>query len=308
MLIVRSYINPAAMRLRQNVPGPLAAYREVTEDDRTYCSGGTARMNNRNCLFLLSFFTMLVSLGIIVHESKADDNARGRVTTGINLRAAPGLAGKVITALETGTVVTITGEQSGWYQISYEDDAYGYRGWVYGKYIEKLAAAPVQEGAVTTAREHSQPAAVTPVQKSAARATPMTAAGDVRTLPPDMPTNTIELIQASKARNAAVTEPAVQIPQPEAGLNKSVIGKSSAGKSADLPVSGTDFREKHPPVKTETVTNTAAVPARETTAGTGPGNLLSLVLKISSVFLSCLALMISYKTFHLVTTGGQRSA
>ena len=92
-----------------------------------------------SCLVIIVF-----CIGPTPHVSADTAVPKGRVTAGINLRAAPGLSGKVITGLEAGTVVAITDEQAGWYQIAYEHETYGYRGWVYGKYIALLPAAPAE--------------------------------------------------------------------------------------------------------------------------------------------------------------------
>ncbi len=240
-------------------------------------------MKAKHSLFLLTVAVLLISLGPPLYASETADPIRGRVSAGINLRAAPGLAGKVITGLEPGIVVTITGEQSGWYQIAYEDETYGYRGWVYGKYIEKLSAgptAPARPAAVVEKRPPVQATVPAPESPPAQRSS----GGD--RLPPavDMPTNTIELIQAAAAPQAV---PA-QAPVPP------VV--TTAKPPAD-PAAETGNRVQTPPTK--------MTPVRDAPPRPGPGNLLSVVLKISSVFLSCLALMISYRTFQLVTASNR---
>ncbi len=249
---------------------------------------------------------MLIGLGIAVEKSNAGNTSRGRVTAGINLRAAPGLAGKVITGLEAGTLITITDEQSGWYQIAYEDDAYGYRGWVYGRYIERFSATPVAQNAATAGTEYSQPAPAATVPASEPLLRTRAAAGDIRVPLPDMPTNTIELIQASAAPNAAVTQPAPQNPPPQTKSNQPAAGLTPATeKTVPQPATGMVARKKQAPSNPEPVIKSLSPDQTTTASSPGSGFLLSLVLKISSVFLSCLALMISYRTFHLVTASGK---
>ncbi len=244
-------------------------------------------MKAKHSLFLLYFAALLISLGHTLYASEAADPIRGRITAGINLRAAPGLAGKVITGLEPGIVVTITGEQSGWYQIAYEDETYGYRGWVYGRYLEKLSTVPAATAApAAVVEKHSPGQALTPVPVPEPPPAQRSSAGDTLPPPVDMPTNTIELIQAAAAPQAV---PA-QAPVPP------VV---TAAKPPAHPAAETENRVQAPPVK--------MTPDRDTTTRTGPGNLLSVVLKISSVFLSCLALMISYRTFQLVTASTRTS-
>ena len=263
-----------------------------------YRSEGTARMKNKGRLFLLYFMTILIAPGIAVHASEAKDTARGRVTAGINLRAAPGLAGRVITGLEKGTVVTITGRQADWYQIAWENDAYGYRGWVYGKYIERLYETPVKKDPVVPDVKKNRPGPVTAVQKTEPFPDTGAAAGDAGILPPNMPTNTIELIQASTPPDAAVSDAATQPSHPAAII-------SEAAKTAEIQGAEANFSEKPRPTKTGPAIKASAIPEKKPVATPGLGDLLGLILKISSVFLSCLALLISFKTFHLVTVAAK---
>lgn len=62
---------------------------------------------------------------------------QGKVTPadGLNVRQGPGTGYSKITALTQGTVVTVIGEQNGWYQIQYN----GITGWVSGEYISKVS-------------------------------------------------------------------------------------------------------------------------------------------------------------------------
>ncbi|MCP3954204.1 MAG: SH3 domain-containing protein [Desulfobacterales bacterium] len=247
-------------------------------------------MKAKHSLFLLYFSVMLIGLGHSPWASAAADLFRGRITAGVNLRAAPGLAGKVITGLEPGTVVAITGQQSGWYQIAYENDTYGYSGWVYGKYIEKLPTEPTVPATPAAVIENHPPAQV-PATAPEPGATSEQRSAVENTPPPvvDMPTNTIELIQASAAPET--TEAHLKAPPAATRADQT---SPPAVVEAGRPVTA-------PPVTAVPVRNSAAVSGPGTTAAPVPGNLLGVVLKISSVFLSCLALMISYRTFQLVT-------
>jgi len=249
-------------------------------------------MKSRNCKTLLLLSWIFFSLSTTVHA--ADGSAsQGQVTAGINLRAAPGLSGKVITGLEAGTVVVVTGEQAGWYQIAYENETYGYRGWVYGKYIELLAvpAAPPltpleRQAAPRPIPVSSQP----PLPAQSLRSEVADRAPD--NLAAKMPANTIELIQA-----AARPEPAAldQVATEPAAAD----GPTTSAKVTSEPAAQ--------PVTVRAKTDIKPVPARVKSAYPGPvpEYLLSIVLKISSVFLSCLALLISYRTFQIVTATGR---
>jgi hypothetical protein len=243
-------------------------------------------MKSKYVLFSFCLVVILFSLVPALTASETAGTAKGRTTAGINLRAAPGLSGKIITGLDAGTIVAITGEQAGWYQIAYEDETYGYRGWVYGKYVETLAAPATAPPADTTmlAAPRPAPSPLPPEPAGVAKSDP---AGDPATVATQMPTNTIELIQAAKPQAAAQDQTIAQPAAENAAVLRPDSGKTAARQSARKDL------------KSEPVTNSPAA------AGTGPGFFLSIVLKISSVFLSCLALLISYRTFQLVSATGR---
>jgi len=62
----------------------------------------------------------------------------GDTTSTINLRESPGLDGKIITGIQKGKKGLIKDKHGDWYQIIFEYNTYGYKGWVYGKYIKKV--------------------------------------------------------------------------------------------------------------------------------------------------------------------------
>lgn len=78
-------------------------------------------------------------------EVTADEASLGvvRVSDSLNVRTGPGTGYGRIDSLNNGAVVTITGEEKGWYQISYGE---GKTGWVSGDYI-RLSAGESGTGA-----------------------------------------------------------------------------------------------------------------------------------------------------------------
>jgi len=249
------------------------------------------KSKNYQILLLLPFILFCLTLNAYAAEIA---DRQGRVTAGINLRAAPGLSGKVITGLDAGTVVVVTGKQAGWYQIAYEDETYGYRGWVYSKYVELLAAPAAPPVTSTVPKKGPQPMPVIPQPPLPAQPLPSeVAAGDHNNLPAKMPANTIELIQA-----AAQPEPAasVQFPEGTAAAN----GPTSAARVASAPAT-----PQSAVIRAQANVKPIPDSAKSTYAGPGPEHFLSLLLKVSSVFLSCLALLISYRTFQLVTAASR---
>jgi len=72
----------------------------------------------------------------------------GEVTTNANLRKSPGLEGNIFAGLRKGDRVLIIDRHEDWYQIAIETDSYGYKGWVFGKYLKRLERE--EEGLETT--------------------------------------------------------------------------------------------------------------------------------------------------------------
>jgi len=75
----------------------------------------------------------------------------GKTIANVNLRISPGLDGKIITGIEKGKIGLIKDKNGDWYQIFIEYDTYGYKGWIYGKYLirvnneEKRTLYPLEE-------------------------------------------------------------------------------------------------------------------------------------------------------------------
>jgi len=61
----------------------------------------------------------------------------GEITINVNLRQTPSLNGVIITGLKKNERVVIEDNQEDWYQVVVERETYGFKGWVYGKYIKK---------------------------------------------------------------------------------------------------------------------------------------------------------------------------
>ena len=75
----------------------------------------------------------------------ASGTQTGTVTgSGVRMRTGPGTSYSIITTLDKGTVVTVLGEESGWYRISYG----GYTGYMINTYIA-LSSSAGQTGTVT---------------------------------------------------------------------------------------------------------------------------------------------------------------
>jgi hypothetical protein len=77
----------------------------------------------------------------IAQPGSAYESWTGVLSSNINVRKAPGLHGEIITGLKKNSLVSILKEQGEWYQVAIEEDAYGYRGWIYGSYVTRHETA-----------------------------------------------------------------------------------------------------------------------------------------------------------------------
>ncbi len=83
------------------------------------------------------FFLICIPVGWAT-SGYALNQWNGKVLANINLRQSPSLGGKIITGLEKGKNVSIKDKHGDWYQILFEGKTFGIKGWVFGKYVEKL--------------------------------------------------------------------------------------------------------------------------------------------------------------------------
>lgn len=74
--------------------------------------------------------------------------------SGLNVRTGPGTANRIQTVLANNTEITIIEKAGGWYKISF---ANGQTGYVYGKYLKKLAKAAVKTATPVPAPQASKP-------------------------------------------------------------------------------------------------------------------------------------------------------
>ncbi|ABW66662.1 PilZ domain-containing protein [Desulfosudis oleivorans] len=84
----------------------------------------------------ISFLPFLLCIGLCMGIAHAGDVQMGEVTTEVKLRRSPGLNGQWMETLAAGQKVIITQETNDWYQVVYEKERYGYKGWAYKKYVK----------------------------------------------------------------------------------------------------------------------------------------------------------------------------
>lgn len=76
-------------------------------------------------------------------------DVRVTASDGLNVRTGPGASNTKIGALTAGTVVTVQGEQDGWYKIDYN----GSTGWICAEYTEKVDGGSTGGGESETTKK-----------------------------------------------------------------------------------------------------------------------------------------------------------
>lgn len=197
---------------------------------------------------------------------------RGKVTANLNLRTSPRRNGKIIAGLKKGEIITITDQHEKWYQVFIERGTYGYKGWTYGKYIKKIDSE--KEGAVLPLEEKMQ-------KKSIKKALPESSLGgkDEKTEP-----------LAVSQKNAFSQD---SLPGFNKELSRQFLEKNPSDredeKSERLRVSREKAKGQLPVLNDRGDFNKGQV----------VGAFIRLLLKLSSLVLSCLALLFSYKALQI---------
>jgi len=84
------------------------------------------------------FFIFICIVMCCAETGHAVEPMYGEVTTNVNLRRYNGLHGKIITEIEKGEKVLIKDKTGDWYHVIVERKTYGYIGWIYRKYVKKI--------------------------------------------------------------------------------------------------------------------------------------------------------------------------
>ncbi|MDY6972507.1 MAG: SH3 domain-containing protein [Thermodesulfobacteriota bacterium] len=210
-------------------------------------------------LFLVIFWT---------EPGLAFEPWKGEIGTNVNLRKSPGLDGEVITGLRKGDRVVIRDERGDWYKIAVERETYGYKGWVYAVYVKA-----VHTDEARTSHPLDKPNQAPPLEETPSK----------DALAPLQQTH-------YSAKEVAESEPQ------GTGTQETPPPKGMPPKSTSMPIRKT-FQEvvrvetnKRPP----SVTDTDDLMDLQ-----GPGVFVRLLLRLSSVILSCLALLFSYRALRL---------
>ncbi len=236
-----------------------------------------------------------------IQTGYALEPCKGEVLTNVNLRKAPALDGKIITGLGKGDKVIIKNELNGWYQILLDTKAFGYKGWVYGKYIKKAQmnteskTLPLNGEIIETPIE--PPVSKTPLNYPVDTKTeinqsenpePIKASSEkepIEIATKKMPQETV--IEKERPKTANIKKITIA-PQPDAEAETKKI----------IPAQNSFAQPEKTDVKKALTASNTENPSQSQNGK----SLIRFVLSLSSMILSCLALLLSYKVFQLVNS------
>jgi len=243
-------------------------------------------VTNKLKIRLLFFIVCVVICSI--QTGYAFEPCKGEVLTNVNLRKAPALDGKIIAGLEKGDKVIIKNELNGWYQILLDTKAFGYKGWIYGQYIKKAQinneskTFPLKGEIIET--PIGPPLSKTPINHPVVRQTEIN-----QSVNPE----TVKASSEKEQPKTAIIKKINIDPQPEAETEvKNIIPARN------------DFAQ---PEKIDVKKPLTASNTENPVQYQNGKSLIRFVLSLSSMILSCLALLLSYKAFQLVNNSHNKS-
>ncbi len=224
----------------------------------------------------------------------------GEVTANVNLRRYNGLNGKIIIEIEKGEKVLIKDKIGDWYQVIFERKTYGYIGWIYGKYVKK----------VYIEKEKSVPPIDTRIIETTFKEAPSedpleTKEGKKPALLDKTQEDTYFLENIPAIKKFEKTQP-IEIEKSEI-TPESVSSENFLGSKEEKKQNILDETQKyaHPlwsiPVVEENEKNQSQIlKGKDDLIGHfGIADFMKLLLRLSTIVLSCLALLLSYKAFQL---------
>ena len=258
-------------------------------------------MKTRSKQLKKPLFFLFLCIGMCCAETgSAVEPMYGEVTANVNLRRYNGLHGKIIIEIEKGEKVLIKDKIGDWYQVIVERKTYGYIGWIYGKYvkkvyIEKEKAAPPLDTPIIEAsfkeapsedpleiKEEKQPAILDETQE------------DTYLLESIPAIKKVEKTQPIEREKSEITPENVS---PENFLSSKEEKKQNildetqkyAHPLWSIPVIEENEKSQSPILKS----------TDDLIGHFGIADFMKLLLRLSTIVLSCLALLLSYKALQL---------
>ena len=246
------------------------------------------------------FFLFLFIVMSCAETGLAVEPMYGEVTANVNLRRYNGLHGKIIIEIEKGEKVLIKEKIGDWYQVIFERKTYGYIGWIYGKYIkniyiEKEKAAPPLDTSIIEAtfkeapsedpleiKEGEKPALLDETQE------------DTYFLESIPAIKKVEKTQPVEREKSEITPDSVSpenFLSSEDGNKQNILDETQKYGHPlwSIPVIQENEKSQSPILKS----------TDDLTGHFGVADFMKLLLRLSTIVLSCLALLLSYKALQL---------
>ncbi len=202
----------------------------------------------------------------------------GEVTRNVHVRKSPGLKGNIFTGLKKGNKLLIIDRHKGWYQIAVETDSYGYKGWVFGKYLKRLER---EEEGLSLEKER-KPGSLVPSQEKISQDTnsPELIKGEKREAQEEKgyetPSSVTQIVLQSETNEKGPSkrpDQSLQSVSPQLSPTEARVGAKGESQKAEHRVDYINFQGINP--------------------------FMGLVLILSSIIFSLLALLSSYRASNL---------
>ena len=224
----------------------------------------------------------------------------GEVTANVNLRRYNGLNGKIIIEIEKGEKVLIKDEIGGWYQVIVEIKTYGYIGWIYGKYVKKVyiekekSAPPLDTRIIEATFKEAHPEAPLEIKEGKKPALLDETQEDTYSLENIPAIKKFEKPQPIEIEKSEITPESVS---PENFLRSKEEKKQNILDETQKyahPLWSIPVIEENEKSQSPTLKNTD-----DLIGHFGIADFMKLLLRLSTIVLSCLSLLLCYKALQL---------
>lgn len=246
------------------------------------------------------FFLFLCIVMCCAETGRAVEPMYGQVTTNVNLRRYNGLHGKIIIEIEKGEKVLIKDKIGDWYKVIFERKTYGYIGWIYGKYVKKIYIE----------KEKAVPPLDTSIIEATFKEAPSedlleTKEGKKPALLDETQKDTYLLGNIPAIKEIEKQQP-VEIEESEITM-ESVSPENTLTSKEDKKPNIFDETQKYghplwsiPLVEENEKSQSQILKSTDDLIGHfGIADFMKLLLRLSTIVLSCLALLLSYKALRL---------
>jgi len=247
-------------------------------------------------LFILFLFIVMSC----AETGRAVEPMYGEVTANVNLRRYNGLNGKIIIEIEKGEKVLIKDKIGDWYQVIFERKTYGYIGWIYGKYVKKVyiekekSPPPLDTRIIEATFKEARPEAPLEIKEGKEPALLDETQEDTYFLENIPAIKKFEKPQPIEIEKSEIT--------PESVSSENFLSSKEEKKQNILdetqkyahPLWSISVIEENEKSQSPTLKNTD-----DLIGHFGIADFMKLMLRLSTIILSCLALLLSYKALQL---------